>query len=647
MQGSLAARLVATLAVAFGVPADGQDDNGSAAAEVICESIMMPMRDEVALFSQIYRPEASGRYPVVVIRTPYAGVFGDGCFANNPWDQEAAQLAEQGYVSILQQSRGTRRSEGEFVPFLVEQNDGHDAVQWAAEQPWSNGKVGMTSSSYLGATQWQAALTSPANLLVITPGVTASNYHDDWVARNGVFDLLFSQVWAFTLLPDALSRKMNADGVSQEAIDAALQVVQRQLVANRYWFGELPLSGPWMDTKVSGTDYTIRELIPFLAEWYEHPSYDAYWQAIDVRRQIDGVKVPALVSGGWYDLFAKGTIESYLAIRRAGGTAAAREETKLVMDCCGHANGSQSAPDQINWGPRRIDPTLNQRFLDFYLKGEEGALTGVPRVQLSVLLPPDNGLQGDNFVLYADDYPIRDTTPMRLHLRSNGSANTRLGDGSLSGSGPGGVPDRFTYDPADPVPTVGGIDAVSLNVGDGRVAVDQSSVEMRQDVLVYTGDSLQAAHAVIGAVKVNLWAATTAVDTDFTAKLVDVHPDGVAHNVVERVVRARYRNGPASEAPPLVPGQAYQFGIDLGHVATVFKAGHRIRLEISSSSFPFIARNLNTGLSNETTGQVKLAEQTILHDAMHPSYIELPIVALSAACWEQARATGVATCLVD
>lgn len=608
---------------------------------------MVPMRDRVRLFSQIYRPAVSGRYPVVVIRTPYAGVFGDGCFANNIWDQGAADLAKEGYVSVLQQSRGTKRSEGDFIPFLVEQNDGHDAVQWASEQTWSNGKVGMTSGSYLGATQWQAALTSPSNLLVITPAVTASNYHDDWVGRNGVFDLLFSQVWAFTMLPDALTRKMTAAGVAQQGIDSALQVFQQQLTDNEYWFDELPLSGQWMDAAVGGTEYTIRDVIPFLAEWYEHPSYDSYWQAIDVARQIDRVKVPALVSGGWYDLFVKGTIENYMAMRRFGGSAEAREQTKLVMDCCGHASASQSVPDQINWGPHRIDATLNQRFLAYYLKDERGALVGVPRVQLSVLLPPDKGLQGDNFVLHANDYPIPGATTMRFYLRSNGNANTRVGDGSLSLSGPGGVPDTFSYDPADPAPTTGGVDAVSLNVGDGRVAVDQSSVEMREDVLVYTSESLRDSHAVIGPVKVRLWAATSAVDTDFTAKLVDVHPDGVAHNVLERVVRARYRNGTTSDPQLVIPGEAYSYDMDLGHTATVFKPGHKVRLEISSSSFPFIARNLNTGRSNEGTSQIEVATQTILHDALHPSYVELPILDLSDECWEEVRSTNVATCLVN
>jgi hypothetical protein len=451
-------------------------------------------------------------------------------------------------------------------------------------------------------------------------------------------------------IPDELARRLGAGGVPQAQINEAIATWQAQAAQNNNWASSLPVAGNWGDVLAGGTGMTIRELAPFNWDWYSHPNYDAYWQTINPLEHMADVNVPALIGGGWYDLFTVGTIDSYLGMRATAGTEAAREGTTLSMDCCGHAINTQGVPGQINWGPNRAGTgftpvPLTMRFFDYYLKGIDNGFTKLPRVQLSVMVPPDMGLQGDTFILQADDYPVPGTTYERYYLGSSSSANTRMGDGVLSQSGSHGHPaDTFTYDPNDPVPTAGGADGAT---GGGRVAVDQSTIELRNDVLVYTSATLSQPNLIVGPVKIHFWASTSADDTDFSAKLVDVHPDGFAHNVVDRIVRARYREG--SKLPPklITPNHVYEYELLLGHTATEIPAGHRIRLEISSSNFPHYARNLNTGLSNETTDHTVVATQHIFHDQDRPSYLDLPVLRMSAECIAQAHITKVTRCRAD
>ena len=592
----------------------------------ICETEMVAMRDGTKLYTEIYRPSTSGQFPVVIARTPYDRIGGSlvpSCSGTavgappSPWVQN-------NYVFIAQEVRGTVRSEGLFNPFFQEGNDGYDVIEWAAAQPWSNGKVGLTSGSYLGVTQWQPAKSAPPHLIAFTPAITASDYHDDWVGRNGVFDLLFNQSWGLLWVPDQIVRRLQASGVPQAQINDALAAWNALEAQNGAWYSALPLAGNWGDTPIGTTGFTIRQLAPQIWDWYAHPTYDPYWAAIDVEPNYGRVVVPALISGGWYDLFSVGTLRNYAGMRSSAGSEAAREGTMLVMDCCGHGDATIGLPGEVNWGPIRTDPTLTLRFMDHYVKGVANGVDRLPHVQLTVLVPPDTGTQGDTYIFYAKRYPVPGTTYTRYNLSSGGSANTRLGDGVLdseqSSEGPG---DTFTYDPRNPVPTMGGNDAVS---GGGLSAVDQSPIELRNDVLVYTSAPLAEPLTVIGPITIHFWAASSAPDTDFTAKLVDVHPDGYAHNVVDRIVRARYRSGSKSPPQLITPGRAYEYEVHLGDTATEFRPGHRFRLEISSSNFPHYARNLNTGRSNEDTSQIVVAKQTILHDREHPSYVEVPTV---------------------
>jgi uncharacterized protein len=599
-----------------------------------CKAKTVPMRDGMELYTEIYFPpdtKSGQKLPVVISRTPYdyiSNSLPDTCAATMISADPSPWVAD-GYVFVAQEVRATGRNGGVFTPFFQEQNDGFDVVEWASSQSWSNGKIAMTGPSYLGAVQWQAALMNPPHLVAIQPQITAADYHDDWVARNGVFDLAFNQAWSLQFVSDRLINRMKVSGAPKSAIDKALADWSAILTSNNYWLAQLPLNGIWLDTNIGTTGYTIRQLSASLSTEYSHPIYDSYWSTIDVSDHYQNINVPALVTTAWYDLFTQGAIDNYHGMRSSGGSSQARAGTMLTVDCCGHTAPFQTVPGQINWGADQIDSSLTTKFMDHYVKGIDNGVESLPRVQLTVLVPPDVGFQGNNFVVTADDYPIPGTTYTRYYLGSNGNANTRSGDGVLSLSAPQGPVDRFDYDPANPVPTRGGNDAGGRDENDGRGAVDQSTVELRNDVLVYTSAAQTANIPIVGPVSVSFWAASSAPDTDFTAKLVDVHPDGIAHNVVDRIVRARYRNGSKSQPDFIAPGRPYQYTLTLGDTATVIKPGHRIRLEISSSNFPHYERNLNTGLSNEDTNQMAVAHQTILHDAAHPSYLQIPVAPIS------------------
>lgn len=531
--------------------------------------------------------------------------------------------AANGYVGLNQDVRGMYRSPDDFHAMVQEANDGYDAIEWAAVQPWSTGKVGMFSGSYVGLTQWQPAIHTPPHLAAIAPAVTASDYHDNWTYVDAVFDLWFAQSWILlTFGPETYKRQLVASGlppaeVTQKVNDWIAQGDQNILTS---WVWQLPL-----------TSFDVFQgLAPYYYDWLAHPSYDPFWAQLDVETRYKNVMVPALISGGWYDIFQVGTLRNFHGMRSEGGTAEARTDTKLVMTCCGHAGTSGT----VNWGPSTTDPTLTLRFFDHYLKGIDNGVEREPVVQMDLLVPPDTGTTGSSFLVTANEFPLPGTRTMTLALRSGGHANTRLGDGALvvhdsadadEHDGPGSRPDHFDYNPQNPAPTVGGNMCCNTTLLPAA-AHDQSVVELRNDVLVYTSAPLDRDVAVIGPVTVKLWAKSSAPDTDFTAKLVDVHLDGFAHNVLDRIVRARYRSG--SKLPPslIEPGKPYEYSIELGNAGTVFRKGHRIRLEISSSNFPHYARNLNTGRSNEDTSQAAVAHQTIMHNPGHPSYLVLPIV---------------------
>ena len=598
-----------------GSEAAGDADAGG----VTCTVVQAPMRDGVNLATEVYLPPGDGPFPVILQRTPYnrrSPASGSDCDASI-----GSYFAERGFATLNQDSRGRYRSEGEFDAMRQEAQDGYDAVEWAAVQPWSNGKVGMMGGSYVGLTQWQAAIGAPPHLVAIAPHYSSSDYLQGWTYQGGAFDLWFAQSWtAQTLAPDTLQRRLEAGGMPAEQVQqevAAFVDAGREKLLDD-WLWQLPLK----DFAAFRRDGNIAA---YYDEWLARPGYDDYWAAMDVETKYPRIQVPALITGGWYDIFQEGTIRNFIGMRAAGGTETARNGTQLVMRALCHACPADTAAGDIDFGP---DNTFDlnaawARWFDYWLKGIDNGVADDPAVRLFVMLPPDEGTAGSGFWMEAEEFPLADAEETRFYLASGGNANTAAGDGALRTDGPRGSADEYIYDPADPVPTVGG-NMCCRNDLLASGAFDQREVEQRDDVLVYTSAPLDEDLTAIGPVRVNLWAASSAPDTDFTAKLVDVHLDGYAHNVSEGIIRARYRNSEHRESW-LTPGAVHEFTIDLGFTATVFRQGHRIRLEISSSNFPHFDRNLNTAAPYGESAEMQTATQRVVHDAEHPSQLVLQI----------------------
>lgn len=601
-------------------------------AQVTCHIEQAPMRDGVTLATEVYLPpNPPGPLPVILQRTPYKrSPPGPGTNCTSP---DFINLASRGYVAVSQDTRGRFRSKGVMDALQQEAKDGYDAVEWAAVQPWSNGKVGMFGGSYVGLTQWQPAMLTPPHLKAIAPMITASDYHDNWTYVNSAFDLWFAQSWTLlTFAGEQYMRNLEALGhtpAQVAAMTAEWSAQGRRDILTK-WVWELPLSS----FKVF-REGNPQPLAPFYYDWIAHPSYDAYWAKMDVETRYEQVKVPTLNIGWWYDIFQVGTVRNFQFMQTKGGTDEARKGSQLLMWAQCHACPAGTKAGDIDFGPQnKYDlNALYVRFFDRWLKEIKNGIDEEPAVKLFVMVPPDAGTQGNGFWITSEAFPLPNTRTETLLLRSGGHANSSSGDGVLvragedaGGEGNAGTRgDRFVYDPHNPVPTKGG-GMCCINDLLPSGAFDQSEIEKRGDVLVYTSTALKENLAVIGQVNVKLWAITDAQDTDFTAKLVDVHPDGYAQNILDRLVRARYRSGSKLSPSLIEPGKAYEYNIELGNTATVFKAGHKIRLEVSSSNFPHYVRNQNTAEDVGTSTRMQTANQTILHDDGHRSQLALPVV---------------------
>ncbi len=553
------------------------------------------MRDGVTLRADIYRPDAAGKYPVLLQRTPYSKI--------NGWDNGFFfKAAAQGYVIVVQDVRGRFTSEGQWYPFVHEAEDGYDSVEWAASLPYSDGRVGMFGESYVGATQMLAASAHPPHLAGICPSVTASDYHDGWVYQGGAFEQWFSESWTSGLAHDTLDRAVFKATNTREGENA--------LPLTAYPLFNLP--------KSAALDTSTQTLAPYFLDWLAHPAHDDYWKRISLEEHYADFRVPVLHIGAWHDIFLRGTLRNYAGIKTAGGTDASRQGQHLVIAIGGHAGDGRKIGD-LDFGPEAAkysETETTLRWYDFLFKGVQNEFAG-KRVKIFVM--------GLNQWREEDEWPLARAKSTKYFLNSHGAANSVRGDGSLSATSPSAESaDTFTYDPAKPVPTIGGplcCDPEHLAPG----PKDQRTVEDRSDVLIYSTPPLDHDVEVTGPVQLQLYASSSAVDTDFTAKLVDVYPDGSAFNLAEGIVRAKYRNSQAS-AEGLVPGKVYPLTIDLVATSNLFRAGHRIRLEVSSSNFPRFDRNLNTGETAATSTKWIPATNTIVHDVAHPSALILPIV---------------------
>ncbi len=562
---------------------------------VVEKNVAMKTRDGVTLRADIYRPAGDGNFPVLLTRTPYdkSTMAGFG-----------PKGAERGFMVVEQDVRGRFASEGEWYPFKHETDDGYDTVEWAAALPHSNGKVGMFSGSYVGATQMLAAIGHPPHLAGICPIVTASNYHENWTYQGGAFEQWFNESWTSSLAQNTLDRRV-ADA-KNALVGSTVLPLKQYPVFN-------------VSTGLDGQGLTSR-LAPYFLDWLDHPAYDSYWKQWSIEENYQNIQVPSLTIAAWYDIFQGGSIRNYLGLKAHAGNKAARNGQHLLVAIGGHSGWGRKVGD-VDFGPSAPfdENAVILDWYDYLFLGKQNQFATDKPVTIFVM--------GKNEWRNEAAWPPPEAKPTKYYLVSGGHANSAASDGLFAATAPPSkfaATDSYVYDPANPVPTVGGplcCDTVHLAPGPR----DQRQVEARSDVLVYSTPPLEEDVEVTGPITLDLFAKSSAVDTDFTGKLVDVAPDGTAINLTEGILRARYRES-MSTATPIVPGQVYEYKIDLWSTSKVFLKGHRIRLEVSSSNFPRFDRNLNTGKDASTDAAMVKATNTILHDQQHPSVLILPVV---------------------
>jgi putative CocE/NonD family hydrolase len=515
-----------------------------------------------------------------------------------------------GFAVVIQDVRGRYSSDGDFYAFVNEIDDGYDSVEWVAGQPWCTGKVGMYGGSYVGATQWLAAKSKAPSLTAIAPGVTASDYHEGWSWQGGAFELGFNLSWALGFLTvanwDNLARRLL---LPPEQLERLIDSKDDLTSAYKY----LPMQDlPELKGNLANYYY----------DWLAHPEYDDYWKRISIEESHSEITVPAFNFGGWYDTFLGGTLRNFMRMREMGATEESRHGQRLTIGPWIHSNMGSNVSGEYNFGTRSAAESLDLfgqilRYYDYWLKGEDNGVQDEKPVRIFVM--------GENVWRFEDEWPLRRAEEVRYYLHSQGKANTLKGDGWLSPDSPNNEPpDVYVYNPIDPVPTRGGPLCCDIAF-QASGAYDQTAIEQRPDVLVYSTPPLEQPVEVTGPIKVTLWASSSARDTDFTAKLVDVCPCNGAQNLTDGIIRARYRD-PRQPASLIQPDQVYEYTIDLWATSNLFKKGHRIRLEISSSNFPRFDRNMNTGEPIGTDASFLSALQTVLHTSEYPSHVTLPIV---------------------
>ena len=540
--------------------------------------IAIPMRDGTILRADIYKPVDEGKFPVIVTRSPYGkgSEYGNGIKA-----------AAAGMVYVAEDCRGRFASAGEWYPFRVEGNDGFDTVEWAARLPYSNGKVAVSGGSYAGVTALLAAAAQPPHLVAAAILESGINYYNDWTYVGGVLQQNFIESWTSVLSRSSIT-----------AADGGFDLLGHSWVFNL----TLPI-----DQYPIAKGATSKET-GFFKDFLAHPADDAYWQSMSA--DPAKIKVPVFIIGGWYDIFSLNEITTFNAIRTRGGSESARKHSLLLVGPWTHGlfTPMQGTTD---FGPGSTKDVLAETLN--WLKSQlfNGAATQAtsPTVRYFTM--------GTNVWKFSDTWPPQPVNSLTLLLDSAGHANTSTGDGVLllSGSASHAASDSFTYDPMHPVPTIGGGLCCSV-VAPG--AFSQQSVEERKDVLVYSTPVLSKDLEVSGDVSLHLFVTSTAKDTDFTGKLVDVAADGTTHNVCDGIRRMRFANS-LSQEHLVKPGDVVELTIDLGPTSNAFLAGHRLRVEVSSSNFPKFARNLNTGQDGYHSTAAQIATNTILHDRSHPS----------------------------
>ena len=515
--------------------------------EPALETVMVPMRDGVRLATDIYKhPTDDGPWPVVLTRTPYGKAgFGKG----------AANLVGQGYVYVAQDMRGRFDSEGEDSAFLTdawgELQDGHDTIEWLAEQDWCTGAVGTTGGSAMGITQYMAAGSAPPSLKCSQVGVAAPSLYHYAGYYGGVF------------------RKSMVEG--------------------------------WL----TGQKFRPENL----ALMKEHPSYDELWATMNIAEVAERVTVPMIHRGGWYDCFQGGTVFAYETLQNRGGEGAKGNQILIMGPGC---HGLPD-PNALKYPLIALAPPfkLGRQWAAHWLKGEGELPADMPHVYYYVMgAVGEQGAPGNEWRT-ADEWPVP-CEPTSAYLDASGALTLEKPAEAASM--------EYDYDPHDPVPTIGG---ANLTIAKG--SMDQREVESRADVLVFTTEPLADPLEITGHLAVKLWVSSDAPDTDFTAKLTDVYPDGRSMLVADGIRRVRYRDS-LSEPELLPPGEVAELSIDLWSTSLIVSAGHRLRVAVSSSNYPRFSANPNTGAPTDEGDEKRMARNTVYVGGERASHIVLPVV---------------------
>jgi putative CocE/NonD family hydrolase len=546
--------------------------------------VRVGMRDGVKLSADIYRPDdhesgAAGKFPVILARTPYNKSTERGNHL-----QLGRHFASHGYVYVAMDVRGRGDSEGVFVPYRNEGPDGYDAIEWCAAQKWSNGKVGTIGSSYLGYDQWIAALEQPPHLTTMIVLVTPP---DPFVESPTGLQSPTYMSWYHLLIGHTLH---NAAGVDWNAV-----------------YRHLPLAT---------MDEAAGFHAPYWQEILNHPGIDTWWEPLIYQNKFNRVKLPILHISGWYDDEQAGALMNYIGMTKHGATEEARKSQKLLMGPWPHAVNSTRKLGAIDFGPEALIDLegYELKWFDRWLKGIANGVMEEQPVRIFVM--------GRNAWEDKADWPVPGTEYTKYFLTSSGKANSLRGDGKLAKQPPAEPTsrDHYSYDPSNPVPFL--MEPSYAQVGGPD---DYRPVEQRDDVLVFTSEAFLEPRVICGPVKAHLSAASTAVDTDFMVKLLDVWPNEFAQRLTDGMVRARYREG-GDKMSLIEPGRIYEYEVDMWNTCQEFGKGHRVRVEVASSAFPKYDRNQNTGEPLGKTANMKVAEQTIYHEAAHASYVTLPLV---------------------
>jgi len=556
-------------------------------------NVPVRMRDGTVLRGDVYRPRTVGRFPVLVGRVGYK-------LRDWPMDfytPTGEYYARRGYGVVWQNVRGTFASEGDFHPFRDDawgaNQDGYDTVEWAAAQPWSSGKVGMLGISYSGLTQYLVAPSRPPHLqaLFVQMGWGSNRAH---MYRGGAHLLVLRPWW-----PMGMALMHVQDKPATPGLEAARASLEKAVQEANGWYGHLPLE-------------SLPPLAGF-ADWYfeqlEHREDGPYWWPTDLSTMFREVDVPILHWNGWFDYRLDATLDSFVGIRAQGRSERCRKSQRLVIGPWCHV---PPATWDLDFGPESVfdEYAWRLKWYDYWLKGIDNGVADEPAVRIF--------LMGANRWIEMEDWPPSEATyrPFYLH-EGSGINESSLNNGSLTVEPPGEneQPDRFLYNPEEPIP--------SLRTFDDAGPKDYRPIEGR--VLTYTSEVLEDDLTVVGPVKAVLYGMSSAPDTDWVVRLCDVWPDGRSMWVCEGILRARYRNSFEQEEL-MVPGQLYRFEVDMWATAQVFQAGHRLRVQVTSSDFPWYERNLNTGgpFADEVCGQ--MAVNTVFHDAARPSHVVLPVM---------------------